>query len=298
VKKKMERGFKIFLIVLVILMTLVGMGYYIYNQQQVISQQRQEIEAEVERQRILNEDKDNDGLTLREELELGTSDTNPDSDGDSVPDKYDAHPTGGGRMAVKYLEWDYGGHWTWELTIPSDVITYYEQIPRPTWKGSHLYYSEFIDFNDRGIERLANGLQECIDNYGSQHGWDYYDNVTFVVSMVQHLHYSQDILVGFDDYTKYPMQTLNDETGDCEDFAILSAAILDRLGYDVKLIFVYIPDGRTHLAIAVWGHDTYPGTYWTENNKKYFYIETTAPGWDIGEFPDEFQGSTGLLIDV
>lgn len=306
-------------IILIILIILGGIGYFAYHQQKIIKEQKeeietqrsekeaaqaeaqkkqQEIEAEKERQRILNQDKDNDGLTLREEQNLGTSDNNPDTDGDSVPDKYDEHPVGGGRMVVKYLAWDYGGTWTWELNIPSDVINYYEQVPRPIWKGSHSYYSEFIDFNDKGIERLANGLKTSIDAHSEHYGWDYYDHVMYVVSLVQHLHYASDILVGFDDYTKYPMQTFNDGTGDCEDMAILTAAILDRLGYDVKLIFLNIPDGRKHLAVGVWGHDTYPGTYWIENNKKYFYIETTATGWDFGKFPMQWVGSTATLIDV
>lgn len=249
-------------------------------------------------ERAMNTDNDGDGLTYRQELELGTSDFNPDSDGDSVPDKYDEHPTGGGRMIVKYLEWDYTTHWTWELNIPLDVVTFYEKVPRPTWQGSYSYYSEFIDFNDKGIERLANGLKDAIDKYGKQYGWDYYDQVMFVVRMVQQLRYASDILVGFDDYTKYPMQTLNDGTGDCEDMAILTAAILKKIGYDVKLIFLNIPDGRTHLAVGVWGHDTYPGTYFPKDNKKYFYIETTATGWDFGEFPTVWNGSTGILIDV
>jgi hypothetical protein len=289
----------------IILLILIIGGYFFYNQQILLQQKeqqkqitQQELNTERENQRILNEDKDRDGLTYSEEQKLGTSDNNPDTDNDAVPDKYDEHPTGGGRMVVKYLEWDYTTHWTWELNIPSDVITYYEQVSRPTWQGSHSYYSEFIDFNDKGIERLANGLKDSIDKYSEQYGWDYYDKVMYAVRMVQQLHYASDILVGFDDYTKYPMQTLNDGTGDCEDMAILTTAILNKLGYDVKLIFLNIPDGQTHLAVGVWGHDTYTGTYWSKDNRKYFYIETTAPGWDFGEFPTQWSGSTAILVDV
>lgn len=285
-------------------------GFVLFKQQQTIEQQnaaiayqtaqkeaaQAEINSKIQEEKLLSQDNDGDGLNLREEQLRGTSDYNSDTDGDSVPDKYDEHPLGGDRNIVKYLKWDYITPWTWELDIKADVITYYEQKPRPTWHGDYSYYSEFIETNDPGIKRLASGLRSTINEYGQQ--WDYYNQVMFVVSMVQQMHYASDILVGFDDYTKFPMQTLNDGTGDCEDMSILTAAILKELNFDVKLIFLSIPDGRTHVAIGVWGIDNYPGTYWSKDNRKYFYIETTNLGWDFGEYPTEFSGSTGRLIDI
>ena len=127
--------------------------------------------------------------------------------------------------------------------------------------------------------------------------WDYYDKIMFVVSMVQQLHYTSDILVGFDQFTKFPMQTLNDGTGDCEDFAVLAAAILKNMGYDVKLVFLDILNGENHVAIAVFGQD-YTGTYFEREGKKYFYIETITSGYGFGEFPSRWKGGNAILIDV
>ncbi len=305
----MELDIKEFLAICVILVIFGGINYlvFVYDNQssliniqgKVISEQSVELNEKdsiLEQEKLLNEDKDGDGLTLREERSLMTFDTNIDSDGDSVPDKYDEHPMTGGRMIVKHLEWDYSGkHWTYDLPIPSDVITYYEQKPRPRWASDYSYFSEFIDVNDKGVEILASGLQDFIDQYSEIYKWDYYDKVMFVVSMVRQLHYISDVYVGFDEFTKFPMQTLNDGTGDCEDMAILSAAILKKLNYDVKLLYLDIPDRMNHVAIAVLGDIS--GTYFERDNKKYFYVETIAK-YNFGEFPSQWVGGEGILIDL
>lgn len=262
-----------------------------------IENQRNTIEEEKTNQQVMNEDKDIDGLTYQEEIKLGTSDNDSDSDDDGVPDKYDEHPTGGGRNTVKYLQWSYLEDWNWELTIPADVISYYEQI-RPTWQGDYSkYYSEFIDSKDVGIQQMALGLKNIIDKKKNQ--WTYYDEVMFIVRLVQALHYSSDELVGFDDYPKYPMQTINDGTGDCEDMAILAAALLKELNYDVILIKLSnIPGSSSnHLAIGVLGTYIDKGTYIEKNGKPYFYIETTSSR-KFGEFPEQFKGCTFELIDI
>ena len=307
----MELNLKEFLMICGILIILGGMSYFFLildNQEQLIKIQGyvikhqgddiKEKENILEQERILDEDKDGDGLSLRQEKKLRTFDTMIDSDSDGISDKYDEHPAGGGRMIVKYLDWYYANkHWTLELSIPSDVITYYEQVPRPRWRGDYSYFSEFIDFNDKGIEKLTYELKSLIDQYGDEYDWDYYDKIMFVMGMVRQIHYASDILVGFDQFTKFPMQTLNDGTGDCEDIAILAAAILKEMDYDVKLVFLDIPDGENHVAIAVFGEE-YTGVYFEKDDKKYYYIETIMSGYGFGEFPSLWSGGNVILIDI
>lgn len=89
------------------------------------------------------------------------------------------------------------------------------------------------------------------------------------------------------EWPRYPIETLMDECGDCEDDVILAAAILKRLGFEVALL--YYPG---HCALGLAGADGLPGEYVMDphTNLKYFYGETTAEGWRLGEVPEEYRG--------
>jgi hypothetical protein len=91
------------------------------------------------------------------------------------------------------------------------------------------------------------------------------------------------VSASFDDYPRFPIETIVDNGGDCEDTAILFATIVQILGYGA----VYLnPTG--HLAVGVLGGSGVHGTYWTYNNGSYFYCETTGDGFKIGEVPSEY----------
>ncbi len=307
----MKSCFTTILITLLLAAVAVG-GFYIFVQQQTMEQQsmsnwkaqnraKKKKKAAQRKTKEMQEDIDKDGLTKAEEKKLGTSDYSMDTDRDGVPDKYDIVPKGKGRNVVKYLSWTYKTPWKWEVTIPIDVISYYEKVKRPKWRGNYSYFAKFIDANDTGIQKLAEGLAGAIQTKeNKKRPWTYYEEVMFVVRMVQSLRYTDDKLTGFDDYTKYPMQTINDGTGDCEDMAILAAAILHKLEYDVKLVYLDpLNSNVAHLAIAVQGENV-KGTYWTKNGKKYYYIETTSNEFKFGELPEEWSRDDVkfTLVDV
>lgn len=301
-----------YLLVIVVLAALLVGGLYIYVQQETIKQQSQshykttskarkktrEISKKVKK---LSQDFDKDGLTKAEEDKLGTSDYSKDTDHDGIPDPYDIVPKGKGRNVVKFLEWKYGSPWKWEVMIPIDVLSYYEKVKRPRWKGDYSYYAEFIDANDSGIQQLAFGLKEAISKKDNKaKPWTYYEEVMFIVKLVQSLRYTDDKLTGFDDYTKYPMQTVNDGTGDCEDLAILCAALLHKLEYDVKLVHFDQTDGPlAHLGLAVWGENL-KKPFWKKGGRDYYYVETTNNAFGFGEMPEEWSGTNikSTLIDI
>lgn len=270
---------------------------------QDVASQAKKKEKEIRKKvKKLGKDLDKDGLTKAEEDKLGTSDFSRDTDKDGVPDKYDIVPTKKGRNVVKFIQWQYQTPWKWEIGIPIDVLTYYEKVKRPLWVGDYSYFSKFIEPNDSGIQKLSSGLKEAIDKQKkSPKPWSYYQEIMFVVKMVQNLRYTDDKLTGFDDYAKYPMQTISDGTGDCEDLAILAAALLHKMKFDVKLVHLDRKDSKiAHLGIAVWGDNNNKGTYWTKGGKRYFYVETTDKEFEFGEMPEEWQGDNVKvrIIDI
>jgi hypothetical protein len=57
------------------------------------------------------------------------------------------------------------------------------------------------------------------------------------------------------EYPKYPLETLVEKKGDCEDQSILAAALLAAMGYEVALLILPI-----HVALGVAGFDSRPGS--------------------------------------
>ena len=99
-----------------------------------------------------------------------------------------------------------------------------------------------------------------------------------------------------DEWPRYPIETLMDETGDCEDDVILTAAVLKRLGFDPVLL--YYPG---HCALGVAGADGLSGdcvTHSAEGREiKYFYGETTVEGWHLGQVTQRYRGQRPEMVE-
>jgi hypothetical protein len=118
--------------------------------------------------------------------------------------------------------------------------------------------------------------------------------VNFVISFVQSLPYTvDDVTTAWNEYPRYPIETLFDRGGDCEDTSILVAALLEGLGYDCALLIL---DEDDHCAVGV-DIDAY-GTYYEVNGVQYFYLETTGEGWEIGQQPDSFPSTTAYVYPI
>ena len=95
---------------------------------------------------------------------------------------------------------------------------------------------------------------------------------------------------GVPEYANYPVETLYDKAGDCEDHAILSACLLFYLGHDVGLFFLKFAD----TAHAAMGYNTKEGSgpfsVRANNGNEYYYVETvpTDDFEQIGEISAGF----------
>lgn len=202
-------------------------------------------------------------------------------------------------VAAKNYMWLYNIPWEWNVEVPVSTLNYYQQKARPKWTGEYSYYSKYIDPADRGILMVAKGLKETLDEAKATYSWNTDQEIMFVVSMIQQFRFVPDSIMGYRDYEKYPVETLFDGYGDCEDKAILAAALLKRLGYDVSLLFLETADKkRSHIALGAVIPNRTSGNYFLHGSKRYYYIETTYAGWRIGEIPQEWQGLAAVVIPV
>ena len=122
-----------------------------------------------------------------------------------------------------------------------------------------------------------------------------HDEVKFVIDFVQSLPYvPDDVSKGYDDYTKFITETLPEMGGDCEDTAIMLAAILEAEEFNYDMILIQPPG---HMAAGIWQEDPI-GYHWELDGREYAYIETTGQGWETGDCPEEYQNTEAYLHQV
>jgi uncharacterized repeat protein (TIGR02543 family) len=191
--------------------------------------------------------------------------------------------------------WTFAGHeWTWDLQIPQALYDYYKALPRPSTKNYAVYVTHPLD--DPFISQLVERIEET----ALEEGYYGYDEISLAAAFVQSMPYTSDsVTTGFDEYPRYPIETLVDDGGDCEDTAILMAALIDAMGYGAAIVI--FPGSDTllgHCATAVKDGADLSGSYYNFENGKYYYLETTGDGWEIGELPDEYHGADANLYGM
>jgi predicted transglutaminase-like cysteine proteinase len=186
-------------------------------------------------------------------------------------------------------EWRYGGRlWTLTLDVPEALYDYYKERARPPTKDYSVYVTHPGD--DSYLQLLATEMERA----AAIRELDELETVNLAVSFVQSLPYTSDsVTTPYDEYPRYPVETLVDNGGDCEDTSILLAALLDEMGYDVVLLSP--PD---HMGVGVLGSEMVSGAYWEHRGGRYFYVETTGEGWGFGEIPEEYRSESAHIYDI
>ncbi len=99
---------------------------------------------------------------------------------------------------------------------------------------------------------------------------------------------------------KYPVETIVDNSGDCDTLSLLAASIMKAGGLDVVFFYfkeanhvnigVYLPNGPHRRLLT-------SSTYYEYNGKKYWVGESTPAGdWKLGDFPGLLAGSSNPVI--
>lgn len=203
-------------------------------------------------------------------------------EGRSVPDVGTELPS-----ISRGFTWEFRGRTQrLRVRIPMWLHVYYLSRPRST---DHRVYA--VDpFHSRIIDAVA----ASIDRYARQNALSEAETIEFATTFVHHLEYvPDDVSTPYDDYPRYPIETLVHRGGDCEDTSILLAAILQALGYAVGLLS--IPE---HLQVGVVRDSSFPGTYYEHNQRRYYVLEATGGGWRLGEMPPEYEGVDGEVLPL
>lgn len=159
----------------------------------------------------------------------------------------------------------------------------------PSWVEKHLLTYCTDEEEKKFVKTLVDDLKKNLPEVADQR-----DYVDYVIAFVQGVKYADDAsTTGFEDYWRYPSETVLEKTGDCEDSAILAAVMIRELGYGVALIAF---DG--HVGVGIKGADFLPGCYYEKDGVKYYYLETTASGWNVGDLPEDEAESMPVVLPL
>ena len=184
-----------------------------------------------------------------------------------------------------------GGHnLSLNLQLDYNLTCAYRHIKRT---HSIDFYTNYIydDYNSVLVKTIADYFRTV----QAQYGYNDRELVDEVIHFVQtNIRYQRDIDgVGVAEFEKYPIETLYEGRGDCEDTSILLAALIRQLGYASAIIFY-----DTHAAVGISCEAGTPGTYYNYNGRRYYYVETTAMGWTLGQMPDGYYTKSAQILSL
>ena len=209
---------------------------------------------------------------------------------DRIPNYSAANPI----WETIHFEWesqDKRGTMQIDIAIDSEMYKYYRSLGR--YYGI-IDYPKYI--NDVNNKTIISEIVKVIRNVANNNSYSDAAVVREIAKFVQDaIEYQYDSdTAGEDEYPRYPIETLYERQGDCEDTSILMAALLKELGYEVG--FLHLPG---HLAVALRTSDNYSdGAYYEINGHRYLYIESTGSGWNIGDIPEDIQGQQATFYAI
>jgi hypothetical protein len=186
------------------------------------------------------------------------------------------------------LAWQFEGAQV-RLSVPVDAAVYqgaktaqksalfFREIDELEWIPA--YYRAFVD--EPSQEPLYEVMIRDLRGLSASLGLDSDRYAELVVSAVQSLDYRTDPVYL---EPKFPVETVGDVNGDCDDKTLLAAALLAREGYDVAILLF---EDEQHVALGIRTNGS------TFGESGYALVETTTPtlfGW----VPDTLNGSITL----
>ena len=183
-----------------------------------------------------------------------------------------------GGTVSRHYEWVYDEQpQSCNLEIPSSLYSYYKTQPRIVWTARD--YDEYVldPLDDDHLETIT---QEVLGSTtGDKHAA--FENALFFVQNC--IRYVYDPL--WFEYPRYPIETLVDGTGDCEDTAILYTSLIRTLGHGALMVIVDTDGNGTIDHMVAWVpvdqsfvNDHPDRSFWDYQGETYAFAETAVEG--------------------
>lgn len=170
----------------------------------------------------------------------------------------------------------------WSLSINVSAEDYYEaKTTTRTLMFSVNEYAEYVTTTDAVVVEVAGILASMAES----RNYDEYTTACFVLSFVQNLRYTSDEeTTGYEDYPRYPIETLVDGGGDCEDTSALFASIIqsDAFGMDAVLVSLSTPTSDVgHMAVGLYLEGVPSVVTYTNDSTTYTLMESELLSWEV-----------------
>ncbi len=145
------------------------------------------------------------------------------------------------------------------------------------WKAA---YREMYLKSKQTFNPLIAGFKEVFE----KEGFTTREKLDFLVTFVQNIRYERP---GGELDVFPPLVTLSRRFGDCDTKSLLLYVLLEKFGYDCVMMW------SQHYKHAMLGiYDGGSGDYKSWDGKKYYFVETTYPGWAIGQLPPKWDNTS------
>lgn len=221
--------------------------------------------------------------------------------------------------ATVHYRFETDSHSEYNLTLAIPLAEYreYKERPRPVYEDGlnkdELANKVLMKYRsmalDPGDDYLIDVIVSDLSEVAIAGELDSRGRTEMVLRFVQSLTYTRDFdMSPYGEYPRYPVETLFDQGGDCEDTSILLAAILIEMDCDVALLFF---DEFDHMGLSIyfpeeagikmygnsWIHDDNGDGYGDEGERRYWYLDTSG-GHSIGWCPDEYAQTPAYVFPM
>jgi hypothetical protein len=157
----------------------------------------------------------------------------------------------------------------------------------------HLWAKFYQEMYNKNYKRVA-GVVAYFKDRAQKEGWSSYDLADQVIKCIQTITYERpgNVVTDkekaanvFDYFT--PNEIAWYAKGDCDTKSLFIVSVLKQMGYDAVM---YYSEFYGHAMAGLNINAT--GTFKKYNNNKYFFVESTYPGWDIGVLPPDFKDTS------
>ena len=205
---------------------------------------------------------------------------------------------------IRTYNWNFGNKY-WKISYETPINTYMNyfdsnvsRIPQnqPYPKDK---MAAFVTSDEKVIKDLADEL----DSRAESQNYNDITTANFVLKFVQSniIYRLDDDTKNCQEYWRFPVETLVDKQGDCEDTSVLYAALMDTLDYDMALLFYsWVEDGEKlgHLAVGIQLNGNHGSYVEDKFGTRYYYCETTTTVYTIGQIPKDIRTEPKMIIPI